>query len=75
MNYALWQHFERSGSYDGSRFENLLETIRDWDLFLMFFILDGSTKGQERSRLLWFIREVSKYKGTCVDESSSPNLC
>ncbi|HET6594406.1 MAG TPA: hypothetical protein VFG81_02205 [Anaerolineales bacterium] len=69
VNYALWQQFQRTGSYDVRRLENLLETIQDWDLFLMFLILDGSTKGKERSKLVWFIQEVAKYKETGVDES------
>ena len=46
-----------------------METIQDWDLFLMFLILDGSTKGKERSKLIWFIQEVANYKETRVDES------
>jgi hypothetical protein len=69
VNYALWQQFHRTGSYDVQRFENLLDTIQDWDLFLMFLILDGSTKGKERSKLIWFIQEVANYKETRVDES------
>jgi hypothetical protein len=51
------------------RFKKLLKTIQDWDLFLMFLIIDGSTKGKERSSLRWFMGEVIKYKETRVDES------
>ena len=69
VNYALWLQFDRTGSHDVSRLEHLLETIRDWELFLMFLIIDGSTKGKERSKLIWFIQEVAKYKETRVDES------
>jgi hypothetical protein len=68
VNYALWQQFERTGSYDVERFERLLEAIRDWDLFLMFLILDGSTAGKERSKLVWFVCEVPEYKKIQVDE-------
>jgi hypothetical protein len=68
VNYALWQQFERTGSYDVQRFERLLEAIRDWDLFLMFLILDGSTAGKERSKLVWFVCEVPEYKKIQVDE-------
>src|SRR5687767_11583150 len=63
-NYALWKQFDRAGSYDGQRFQKLLETIHDWDLFLIFLIIDGSTSGKERSKLEWFICEVRKYKST-----------
>jgi hypothetical protein len=68
-NYALWQQFERTGSYDLRRFEKLLETIQDWDLFLMFLIIDGCTKGKEPRKTGWFIREVRKSIATPIDES------
>jgi hypothetical protein len=69
VNYSLWKQFAATGSYDVQRFKDLLNTIRDWDLFLMFLIIDGSTKGKERSKLIWFLREVAKYKDTMVDEA------
>jgi hypothetical protein len=69
VNYALWKQFNATGSYDGGRFQSLLDTIQDWDLFLMFLIIDGSTKGKDRSKLVWFIQEVVKHKNTRVDES------
>ena len=69
VNYALWLQFDRTGSYDRQRFHHLLETIQDWELFLMFLIVDGSTKGKERYKLIWFLEEVAKYKDTEVDES------
>jgi hypothetical protein len=68
-NYALWHQFRVKGAYDVGRFEKLLKTIQDWELFLMFLILDGSTTGKDRSPLKWFISEVKKYKETVVDES------
>lgn len=68
VNYVLWKQFKAMGSYDIERFQNLLDTIQDWDLFLMFLIIDGSTKGKERSKLIWFLQEVKKYKNTTVDE-------
>ena len=69
VNYALWKQFAETGSYERERFENLLDTIQDWDLFLMFLIIDGSTKGKERLKLIWFVQEVAKHKETKVDES------
>lgn len=69
VNYALWQQFDSTGAYDLERFSNLLDTIQDWDLFMMFLIIDGSTKGKERSKLIWFLQEVAKYKDVSVDES------
>lgn len=69
VNYALWQQWRRTGSYDLERLHQLLETIQDWDLFMMFLILDGSTRGKERSKLVWFMKEAAKYKASRVDES------
>lgn len=68
-NYALWKQFARSGSYDRQRFQILLDTIKDWNLFLAFTIVDGCTEGKERSKLAWFINEVRQHKNTSVDES------
>jgi hypothetical protein len=69
VNYALWQQFRHTGSYDLARLQHLLDTIQDWELFMLFLIIDGSTRGKERSKLLWFMREAAKYKDTVVDES------
>jgi hypothetical protein len=69
VNYALWLEFARSGSYDVQRLHHLLDTIQDWDLFMMFLIIDGSSRGKERSKLIWFLQEVAKYRAIGVDES------
>ena len=69
VNFALWKQFAGTGSYDVHRFNDLLNTIEDWDLFLTFLIIDGCTKGKEREKLIWFIQEVAKHKNTRVDES------
>jgi hypothetical protein len=68
-NYALWNQLRARGVYDVERLKKLLKAIKDWDLFLMFLIIDGSTKGKQRSSLRWFIGEARKYKETIVDES------
>ena len=69
VNFVLWKQFAATGAYDIPRFENLLETIQDWDLFLMFVIIDGSTAGKDSQKIRWFIGEVRKYKDTKIDES------
>ena len=69
VNFALWKRFNATGSYDPGRFSTLLETIFDWNLFLMFLIIDGSTRGKDPAKIEWFIREVRKHKQTFVDES------
>jgi hypothetical protein len=68
-NYALWIQFSKAGSYDNQRFNKLLEVIKNWDLSLMFLIIDGCTRGKEPSKLVWFINEVRKCKKTVIDES------
>lgn len=69
VNFALWKQLKAAGTYDIKRFSTLLETIMDWDLFLMFIILDGSTRGKDPEKIRWFINEVKKYKETRIDES------
>ena len=68
-NYYLWKEKMRTGTYDSERFQVLLNTICNWDLFLMFIIIDGCTAGKEREKLEWFIREVKRHKQTLVEPS------
>jgi hypothetical protein len=67
--YALWRQLHHSGRYDQARFQRLLATIQDWDLFLLFNIVDGCTEGKQRAPLRWFIGAVREHKPTCVDET------
>jgi hypothetical protein len=69
VNFALWKQFAATGNYDRQRFGDLLEMIKDWDLFLMFIIIDGSTEGKDPQKIRWFLGEVRKYKNTRVDET------
>jgi hypothetical protein len=69
LNFALWKQFSATAFYNSERFSDLLAAIIDWDLFLMFLILDGSTSGKDPAKIGWFINEVRKYKKTFVDES------
>jgi hypothetical protein len=71
-NYALWKQFRDTGSYDNQRFRDLLNMIKDWDLFLAFTIVDGYTKGKDLEKLPWFINEVRQHRQTRVDESWMP---
>ncbi len=66
-NYELWKEYLQTSRYNSGRFQNLLETIENWDLFLMFIIIDGCTKGKDYAKLGWFINEVKKYRTTRVD--------
>jgi hypothetical protein len=71
-NYALYQQFRRDGRYDSQRFKTLLSVIRDWDLFLIFTIIDGWTVGKDLDKVRWFIEEVRQHRPTRVDSSWIP---
>ena len=66
-NFNLWQEYLQTGNYDRDRFQGLLDTIKNWDLFLIFIIIDGCTVGKDPAKIHWFIDEVRKFKNTLVD--------
>lgn len=68
-NYKLWREYAKKGNYDRKRFQILLDTIKEWDLFLTFIIIDGCTRGKDSDKLSWFIDKVRKYRKTRVDSS------
>lgn len=55
--YALWRQNEK-GKFDQPRFDNLLSTISDWNLFIAFNIIDGCTAGKSRQPLQWFLQKL-----------------
>lgn len=56
---ALYRQFETKGSYNQERFNSLVATIKDWNLFLAFHIIDGCTEGKSREPLRWFFSETA----------------
>lgn len=44
--FALYRHWKHKGKIKQARFEALLEAIPDWDLFIAFVIIDGTTAGK-----------------------------
>jgi hypothetical protein len=56
--FALFRQFETKGKYNLQRFDALLRSVRDWNLFLAFNIIDGCTIGKSREPLHWLFREV-----------------
>jgi hypothetical protein len=56
--YALWQHYNNSYQRNEGRFQNLLRIIKNWDLFLLFLIIDGCTEGKDRAPLYWFFDQI-----------------
>ena len=57
--FALWRQFASSGKFNQGRLNTLLASIRDWNLFLAFNIVDGCTQGKDRDNLRWFLRQVA----------------
>ena len=56
--YALWRQAESKAKLNQERFEKLLTAIRDWNLFLAFFIIDGGTAGKSRDPLRWLLEQL-----------------
>jgi hypothetical protein len=56
--FALYRQFEARGKYNADRFRALMSSIRDWNLFLAFNLIDGCTAGKSRDALRWLFREV-----------------
>ena len=69
VNYKFWKEYRNTGTYSIKRFQFMLQSIKDWDLFLVFVIIDGCVPGKDHSKIPWFINEVRKYKITHVDSS------
>jgi len=55
--YALW-HKHRAGKNHDQRLDALIKKISDWDLFLVFLIIDGCTAGKSREPLTWFFSRI-----------------
>ncbi|MDB6123421.1 MAG: hypothetical protein JWQ71_2414 [Pedosphaera sp.] len=56
--YALWRHYNDTFQINERRLQNLLRTIKNWDLFLFFLIIDGCTGGKEQTPLIWFFEQI-----------------
>ena len=57
--YALFLRARRgAGPPDSARWAALREKIRDWDLFIAFTLIDGSTPGKGRQPLIWLLTQL-----------------
>jgi hypothetical protein len=57
--FALWRQLKLKGRFNEERLTTLLTSIRDWNLFLAFNIVDGCTQGKQRDSLRWLFRLVA----------------
>ena len=58
--YSIWRRMRRTGKLDERRLEKMLGQIPDWDLFLRFVELDGSTAGKNPEPIEWFREELGR---------------
>ena len=68
-NYELWKEYKKKNEFNRDRFQKLLAVIDNWDLFLMFTIIDGCVKGKDHEKVAWFIDRVREYKKTKIDST------
>jgi hypothetical protein len=57
--FALWRQAKLKGRLNEERLATLLSSIRDWNLFLAFNIVDGCTRGKQRDSLRWLFRLIA----------------
>lgn len=69
LNYKLWKEYVTKGVYSIEEFQQLVDAIENWDVFLMFIIIDGCVDGKDYAKIPWFINEVRNHKNTEVDAS------
>ena len=59
--YALFLRARRGkAAPDPARWAALKQAIRDWDLFVAFCLVDGSTAGKSREPLTWLIAQLAR---------------
>jgi hypothetical protein len=56
--YALYRQWKSKGAFEPARLEELINAIEDWNLFLVFSIIDGCTEGKSREPVRWFFVQV-----------------
>lgn len=68
--YALYKQHRKQGHYNQSRMINLLQKIKDLELFMTFNAIDNCTKSKNTDSVRWFFAEVKKNKPDLdIDES------
>lgn len=66
--FALWKKHVYGGDHT-SRLSQLFGAIEQWDLYLTFVLIDGSTDGKSSEPLEWFLGEVDGKIQSRVDSS------
>lgn len=67
LGYAVYRKFKATGRFDEGRMATALAMIDDYDLFLLFAIIDSCTESKGREMITWFVKFVSERYVTKID--------
>jgi hypothetical protein len=67
--YALYLQHKSKGACNPVRMDQLINAIKDWNVFLAFVIIDECTRGKSREPLHWFLRSVSTKVDSIITEA------
>lgn len=57
--FALWRQWSQRGRFNLDRWQALLAAIPNWDLFIAFLIIDGTTAGKSTAPREWFLDQIA----------------
>jgi hypothetical protein len=60
--YGIWRKMRRTGRFDRSALEQVMERLPDPDLFMCFVELDGSTEGKNPEPVQWFRDHLNEWR-------------
>ena len=58
--YRIWRRLRRTGRLDDRALAEMLERVKDHELFMRFVELDGSTEGKNPEPVQWFRDELRR---------------
>lgn len=56
--FALWRQSRHKGGCNPQRLDRLIGSVKDWDTFLAFQLIDNATAGKSDASVLWFAQET-----------------
>lgn len=57
-SFVLYRQFEAKGTCDPERLASLLRSIRDWSLFIAFYLVVATTCDRSRDHLKWLLQTI-----------------
>jgi hypothetical protein len=61
--YALWRQNQSKGQVNQQRVRHLMASVADWDVFLKFLFIDGTTAGKDAEPLDWVVQTLAPLRG------------